>query len=139
MADRLDLRLPSTMEAPGSARQALDDLASDLAPGVLDDVRLLVSELVTNSVRHAGLGEQGWVELRATLRGGTLRVEVGDPGPGFLPEIPQPTMYQESGWGLYLVEQVASRWGVVDRAGGLVWFEIDDATVRSGRPSRSSR
>ena len=58
-----------------------------------------------------------------------MRFEVIDPGPGFRPNILRPTPYQESGWGLYLVEQVANRWGVVDDGSIHVWFEIDGAAA----------
>src|SRR5207253_1270255 len=54
-----------------------------------------------------------------------LRVEVTDRGPGFEPGSPLPSMYQDSGWGLYLVEQIADRWGVKQEEGTCVWFEVD--------------
>jgi anti-sigma regulatory factor (Ser/Thr protein kinase) len=127
MTRTIELRFPPTSEAPANARRALDELEPSVPREVLDDVRLLVSELVTNSVRHAELESSQWVELRAMVEGGTIRVEVVDSGPGFRPEISRPTIYQESGWGLYLVEQVAHRWGVVDDGTIRVWFEIDRA------------
>jgi hypothetical protein len=51
-------------------------------------------------------------------------VEVTDPGPGF-GEVRAPSIYRDSGWGLYLVEQVANRWGVDRSRWNTVWFEID--------------
>jgi anti-sigma regulatory factor (Ser/Thr protein kinase) len=129
MTRTIELRFPPTSEAPANARRALDELEPSLPLEVLEDVRLLVSELVTNSVRHAELEPTQWVELRAMVEGGTIRVEVVDSGPGFRPEISRPTIYQESGWGLYLVEQVAHRWGVVDDGTIRVWFEIDRASA----------
>ena len=123
---KLEVRLRPAMGAPGDARRALEDLARHVTPAVLDDIRLLVSELVTNSVRHASLSDQEWVKVLVDISGVTVRVEVIDPGPGFRPNVPRPTIYQESGWGLYLVEQVADRWGVVDDGTTHVWFEIDD-------------
>jgi anti-sigma regulatory factor (Ser/Thr protein kinase) len=124
----IELRLPPTRDAPASARRALDQLEHSLSPQILDDVRLLVSELVTNSVRHADLSPDQWVRLSVSIESGTVRVEVVDPGPGFRPQVSHPTIYQESGWGLYLVEQVANRWGVVDDGRIRVWFEIDRAS-----------
>jgi anti-sigma regulatory factor (Ser/Thr protein kinase) len=123
----LELRLPPNTEAPGAARRALDQLEAEVTPSVLDDIRLLVSELVTNSVRHADLAPDQWVGLLVTIEGETIRVEVVDPGPGFRPRVRHPTVYQDSGWGLYLVEQVANRWGVVDDGTIRVWFEMDQA------------
>jgi anti-sigma regulatory factor (Ser/Thr protein kinase) len=128
VSSRIETRLAPNKEAPANARRALDELAGKLPPHVLEDVRLLVSELVTNSVRHASLTPDQWVGLAVQIEGDTVRVEVIDPGPGFRPSIFRPTLYQESGWGLYLVEQVANRWGVVDDGTIHVWFEIDGAT-----------
>ena len=124
MTHTIELRLPPTKDAPASARRALDELKHAVSQEVLDDIRLLVSELVTNSVRHADLEPSQWVGLSVVVEGGIVRVEVVDPGPGFRPEISRPTVYQESGWGLYLVEQVAHRWGVIDDGTIRVWFEI---------------
>jgi anti-sigma regulatory factor (Ser/Thr protein kinase) len=120
----IDIRFPSDVNAPGAARRAMDDLAGRVGDPVFDDLRLLVSELVTNCVRHAGQGAAGWVDLAIRWNRTGVRVEVTDPGPGF-GEVRAPTIYQESGWGLYLVEQVANRWGVERARGNTVWFEID--------------
>ncbi|HEY7282677.1 MAG TPA: ATP-binding protein [Actinomycetota bacterium] len=120
----IDVRLSSDVNAPGEARRAMRQL-SDLVDGtVFEDIRLLVSELVTNGVRHTGQGPAGWVKLLIRWGPGIVRVEVTDPGPGF-GEVRSPSIYQESGWGLYLVEQVASRWGVDRTGANTVWFEID--------------
>ena len=121
----LDLRLPAGPQAPGEARHALDDLTGNMDEERLDEVRLLVSELVTNSVRHAGMGQQEWIGLRVEHSNRMLRVEVTDSGPGFEAGKPIPSMYQDSGWGLYLVEQIADRWGVKQEEGTCVWFELD--------------
>ena len=121
----LDLTLPAGPQAPGEARHALDGLTESLESARLDEVRLLVSELVTNSVRHAGLTRQEWIGLRVEVTRELLRVEVTDNGPGFEAGTPLPSMYQDSGWGLYLVEQIADRWGVTQEEGTCVWFELD--------------
>ena len=120
----IDVRLRSDVSAPGEARLALRELAERVADPVFEDIRLLVSELVTNGVRHTHQGPTGWVELMIRWNQRRVRVEVTDPGPGF-GEVRTPSIYQESGWGLYLVEQVASRWGVNRARGNTVWFEID--------------
>lgn len=121
----IDLRVGATAKAPGSARHALDELRGEVPDGVLEDVRLLVSELVTNSVRHAAGGEKSWIRVRVTVSARRVRVEVTDPGPGFEAEVSVPSIYQESGWGLFLVQQVAQRWGVDRGRETRVWFEID--------------
>jgi anti-sigma regulatory factor (Ser/Thr protein kinase) len=120
----IDVRLPSDVSAPGAARRAMGDLQELVDHPVYDDLLLLVSELVTNGVRHARQGPKGWVNLQVRWTHDVVRVEVTDPGQGF-GEVREPTIYQESGWGLFLVEQVSSRWGVDRSRGNTVWFELD--------------
>ena len=124
MTTDLDLRLRATPDAPRDARHALDRLATEVPKDTLDNVRLLVSELVTNCVRHAGIDPESWIELRVAPRGSVLRVEVRDPGEGFQPAPASLSLYSTSGWGLYLVQQIADRWGVMVENGTKVWFEI---------------
>ena len=127
MKTALELKLPATPEAPRDARHALDRLAGQLPDDVLENVRLLVSELVTNCIRHARLGREGWIELRVAPRNSVLRVEVKNPGEGFEPAPASLSLYSTSGWGLYLVQQIADRWGVTVENGTKVWFEIEAA------------
>jgi anti-sigma regulatory factor (Ser/Thr protein kinase) len=110
--------------AAGEARAALSVLDGRVDAGALDDVRLLVSELVTNSVRHAG-AERELVRLAVTTRGRTMRVEVSDGGNGFEPRERTAPKDQEGGWGLHLVDRLADRWGVQTGRRARVWFEID--------------
>ena len=91
----------------------------------MPDLQLLVSELVTNSVRHASLDPEQRIELRVRVGPGTVRVEVEDPGPGFTPTPRRPSDRRNEGWGLYLVERIADRWGVASGSPSIVWFEID--------------
>ncbi len=121
----IDLQLRPEPDSPAMARQALWRLAHQVPGPVLEDIRLLVSELVTNSVRHAGLGPDATIGLRVDVLPERIRVEESDPGPGFEPGGESPSIYQDSGWGLYLVEQVATRWGVELEDATRVWFEID--------------
>ena len=119
---RVERHLPVTPEAASAARHALDGLSDDQPDGRLRDVRLLVSELVTNAVRHANLASGDVIELVIEIADQTLRVEVHDPGGGFVPSAPSPDPTRPSGWGLYLV---ADRWGVDSADTTLVWFELD--------------
>ncbi len=112
-----------------AARNALEELRFRIGKDVLDDARLLVSELVTNAVRHAGLTQGDHVVVRVDLHPDRIRVEVADPGPGFDPD--DARAYADSreglpgGWGLRLVDEVADRWGVEpDDLGSRVWFEL---------------
>jgi integral membrane sensor domain MASE1/anti-sigma regulatory factor (Ser/Thr protein kinase) len=111
---------------PADARAALSPLAGALATQVYSDLRLLVSELVTNSVRHAQLQSGERIRLQIEVFDRVVRVEVSDPGEGFGPSIREPVAGVPGGWGLFLTEQLADRWGV-DRDGGwtTVWLERD--------------
>lgn len=116
------------VDAATRARRALDELEASIPEPVLQDLELLVSEVVTNAVRHAGASRGDLIDLSVDVDRGRVRVEVADPGPGFEPVPATPTMFQESGWGLYLVGQLSDRWGVEverDPQGTVVWFEID--------------
>jgi anti-sigma regulatory factor (Ser/Thr protein kinase) len=117
--------LPRGLDSAAVARQALDGLDGRLPEDQLGDVRLLVSELVTNAVRHADMGDQDAIRLTVDVTGAAVRVEVSDPGSGFEPEPPPTDPARSSGWGLFLVETLADRWGVERGSGTRVWFELD--------------
>ena len=118
----IDVELPSTPSAPARARGALDRMEGRISPERMRDVRLLVSELVTNAVRHAG-GEA--VRLVVALTGKRLRIEVHDPGSGFELKPPPDDPLRASGWGLVLVDELADRWGIDHHPRTRVWFEMD--------------
>jgi anti-sigma regulatory factor (Ser/Thr protein kinase) len=112
--------------AAAQARRALEGLGDLLPPDKLEDVRLLVSELVTNSVVHAGLASDEAITVTVTVQGRLARGEVRDRGPGFEPpQEPAPKPDLAGGWGLYIVNSVADRWGVANTGSKCVWFEID--------------
>lgn len=117
---------PRDPRAPAAARQAVDDLGLPAHTRAVSDARLLISELVTNSVQH-GAGESVTVMIDGDLPG-VLRCEVIDDGGGFVPRGRENRVM--GGWGLDLVEQIARSWGV--REGSThVWFElITDAGAR---------
>jgi anti-sigma regulatory factor (Ser/Thr protein kinase) len=120
----LELRLAGGRESPARARTALEGLNGGLR-GLREPVRLLVSELVTNAVKHGGSGERGMVELRLDCAPECVRVEVRDEGPGFGPRTRPRIDPLQDGFGLTLVDQLADRWGVEVERGARVWFEID--------------
>ena len=108
--------------APARARELLDRARAEVDEEVLDDARLLLSELVANAVEH--VREEGDIEVRILVVDGVLRVEVLDPGPGFTRTPRAPGASNESGWGLHFIDLVATRWAV-DRDGrARVWFEL---------------
>ena len=119
------ISLPGRPDAVPRARQAIRKLEPGLERALFANLRLLVSELVTNSVRHAHAAATASLELRATVFTDHVRVEVGDHGHGFDPSEQVPNRDTATGWGLYLVDQLADRWGVANTHGTNVWFEID--------------
>ena len=122
---RLHLQLRPGPEAAGEGRHALDRLEGSLDPGQLSELRLLVTELLTNSVRH-GVDDRGRIELDVEIFANAVRAVVTDTGPGFEPD-PDPTPHPDrpGGWGLCLVNSLADRWGVKRNGNTAVWFEMD--------------
>ena len=118
--------LTEGIAAGAAARRAVIEGNGGLPIPVRDDVLLLVSELVTNAVRHAGVGPDRPVrlELRPGLR--RVRVAVADEGPGFTWHRTASAGPKESGgWGLFFVDRIADCWGVeCTTSGSRVWFEI---------------
>ncbi|MDH4113368.1 MAG: ATP-binding protein [Actinomycetota bacterium] len=125
------IELAATPDTVGVARAQIDRLAGALSDQTMEDARLLVSELVTNSLRHASLSPDQTIGLSFTLLDRSLRVEVRDPGPGFSPAIRGTRSTDDAGWGLFLVARLANRWGVHHDGGNSVWFELDEATMEA--------
>lgn len=134
----IKLQVPAVPEAVPEARRALATLEPEIWGESLENVRLLVSELMTNSVRHSGAGQDDLIELRVFTDQGSVRVEVRDLGPGFEPPETVPSIYQDSGWGLYLVRQIADRWGILREGATCVWFEIDAPESQSSQGNPAS-
>jgi anti-sigma regulatory factor (Ser/Thr protein kinase) len=113
-------------EAASQARAVVNaELGRAVSTKVLEDATLLVSELVTNAVRHAPRAGSPEIELRLKLDPERVRVVVSDPGAGFVAGPRLPTASESTGWGLYLVDRIADRWGVISKNRSEVWFEID--------------
>ena len=118
------LELPAEPHSAKVARDAVAGLDGHLGD-VFGDVVLVISELVTNSVRHAGLDASEPVQLSVGMEGETVRVAVRDPGPGFKPPPAPSDPGHVGGWGLVLVDQLAQRWGVDhDGDANVVWCEL---------------
>ena len=103
------------------ARRALEGMEEELGEALHETVVLLVSELVTNSVRHSGCGDK-MIELHIMVTPESVRLRVTDEGNGFRPA---GRTGEDSGWGLFMVEELADRWGAEARGGASVWFEVD--------------
>ena len=118
------LELPAEPHSAKVARDAVAGLDGHLGR-VYGDVVLLISELVTNSVRHAGLDATQPLQLSVGTEDDVVRVAVRDPGPGFRPPKAPTDPAHVGGWGLVLVDQLAERWGVEhDGEANVVWCEL---------------
>jgi anti-sigma regulatory factor (Ser/Thr protein kinase) len=111
--------------APWTARRIVDRLDGEIPAAIREDARLLVSELVANSVLHARVGPDDSLTLVLSVSQTRLRVELHEPDHGFEPSFPAPRGASGSASGLLIVERVADRWGVTRDARTCVWFEID--------------
>jgi anti-sigma regulatory factor (Ser/Thr protein kinase) len=112
--------------APADARDELRNrLGAKLDPEVIEIAELLLSELVTNCVIHGAAAEPGArIEVAASVFPQVLWVEVSDGGPAFEHEPRMPSPHADSGRGLYLVQQLATRWGINQGGPTRVWFEL---------------
>jgi anti-sigma regulatory factor (Ser/Thr protein kinase) len=119
MRTLLELELPREPACGGIARRAIEERAQgELPPEMLDDLKLLVTELVDNAYVH-GEGRM-WLKLEHGDR--RLRVEVVDEGEGASVQVrPSPT--PSGGYGLRIVEQLAERWGAHEGTTH-VWAEL---------------
>ena len=89
-----------------------------------DDVRVIVSELATNAVRHASSG----FRLTIDQVGSVLRIVCSDHGPGSPEPGADRAISGRGGFGLHLVDALAERWGVEGGPGEkCVWAELDEA------------
>jgi anti-sigma regulatory factor (Ser/Thr protein kinase) len=113
-------------ESAPRARRALAPLESLMSWPTFADLRLLVSELIANSVEHSGAGRDQLIGLEVHATDERVRVEVSDPGPGFdLPRQPSSRPWEaEYGRGLLIVDSLAQSWGVSQGDRSTVWFEL---------------
>ena len=118
----VEVDLACDPDSAAEARRTLGEFAGELSPDRLEDARLLVSELVTNAVRHAGLGDDQAIHGNAG-QGPPAVSRV--PGRGFDLTEPEPDPGRPSGWGLYLVSELSDRWGIDRSRDTRVWFELD--------------
>jgi anti-sigma regulatory factor (Ser/Thr protein kinase) len=122
---RIELDLERTVHAPGLARAAVARRCEqlDLDASLSQSLILLVSEVVSNAVRHSAADPATSIRLVASFGAETIRVTVTDAGDGFTPR-PRDPARSHDGYGLYLLEKVATRWGVDSRGDTKVWFEL---------------
>jgi anti-sigma regulatory factor (Ser/Thr protein kinase) len=124
----MELFLDPTPPAAGSARRALHS-AAIVGAAAEPDALLLVSELVTNSIVHAGHSGGDAIRVRAASHGSTTRVEVCDRARGGARPALQsdPPPMDTGGRGLMLVDALSDRWGMdTCERGTCVWFELGE-------------
>jgi anti-sigma regulatory factor (Ser/Thr protein kinase) len=124
-SSQLQLTLERTVQAPAKARAAVARRCEqlELDASLTQSLILLVSEVVSNAVRHSSGDPAAPIELSASFGERTIRVAVTDPGQGFTPR-PRDPARTHDGYGLYLLEKVSSRWGVESEGDTEVWFEL---------------
>lgn len=121
----LNLMLTDETGAAAAARRALREDSKELPATLRDDVLLLVTELVSNAVLHAGAGPEHPLHVQLLRGPRWLVVTVADEGPGFSRHPTLERHNESGGLGLFLVDQIADRWGVESTAvGARVWFEM---------------
>jgi len=118
-----EMTIPLSIRAPGQARTELETTyAETMERPLLDDIKLMASELVTNAVQHSQCPDGAPLLLRATVIDGVLRVAVGDGGSTTDRVEPRATKPPS---GLGVVRLLSDRWSSNRDGGFTVWFEID--------------
>jgi anti-sigma regulatory factor (Ser/Thr protein kinase) len=118
---------PEPASVPEARRLACEHAAAYLEPQQYKSFELVVTEVVSNAVRHGGQpGEQ--IRLTVTPKDGYMCVQVTDSGPGLVPRPGALEVGDDGGFGLFIVEQLTRRWGVTREDNRTrVWFELDFA------------
>jgi serine/threonine-protein kinase RsbW len=116
------LRIPARPEYIALARLALSGLAdiADLPDELLADLKLALTEAVSNSVRHAYAGDGGFVSITYELSRDLLAIEVVDDGAGFDPERPpalEGEELTEGGLGIAIIRTIADEFALNSRPG----------------------
>ena len=130
------LQLPCLTKSASVARSfARDVLHVSGLDGLVDDCQLLVSELVTNVVLHAGTE----IDLRCFTYSDAVRFEVRD-GSSVLPGIRHYDISAATGRGISLVDAISTRWGAnPEPHGKVVWFQIGETQVSPPQPATPVR
>ena len=121
MSTILRVDIPRDRRAAAAGRSAIASLTGQVDESMVPDAKLLVSELITNSVKY---GSGGPVTLEVTADDPhSMRIEVIDQGAGFVPVARSRAPTDVGGWGLHMVETLSDRWGVHEGSTH-VWFEL---------------
>ena len=129
----VEVTLGHDPRAPSVAREVVvRSLGARVAPGVLDEAQLVMSELVTNSVRHSGAPDGDEIVVRVRTWPDGCRLEVEDTGHEGRIAPTEPDLDRGSGMGLNLVQALSERWGLVRATEGptRVWAQLECAATR---------
>ncbi len=118
------LSVPADPSSLVIVRQAVHSLGGPCGQEVTDRLAMILSELVTNAIRHAGVRRDAKLEVVVETGDGDICGRVVDPGPGFDPEGLPDRPLHEGGFGLRIVDKLATRWGVSRNGRTEVWFEL---------------
>lgn len=123
----MEHRLPYAPTAPGMARKLAADFVSELLPDARSgELVLMVSELVTNAVRHGKPEADGQIGLRLQDDDEVIRIAVVDGAPGFaFDHLALDWRDGRRHYGLAAVDKLADRWGLSLDGQKAVWFEVD--------------
>ena len=121
------LLLPLAAASVGVARRRLvsDLIAAGVCDSAVCDVALVISELLSNALRHAVPLPGSKIRVAWRIDPGSVQVSVGDGGGPTVPELGEPTQAATGGRGLRIVEKLSSRWGTsTGEEGTTVWAEV---------------
>ena len=121
------LQLPFTASSVGVARRHLvsDLIEAGVCASAVTDAALVISELLSNALRHAGPLPGSAIRVAWELEDGSVRVSVSDGGGPTRPELGQPTLTTTGGRGLRIVARLSRCWGTLgDDKGTTVWAEV---------------
>jgi anti-sigma B factor antagonist len=121
------LLLPFTASSVGVARRHLvsDLIAADVCASAVTDAALVLSELLSNALRHGGPLPGSGIRVAWDLDADSVRVSVSDGGGATRPELGEPTATTTGGRGLRIVARLSRRWGTLcDDEGTTVWAEV---------------
>jgi anti-sigma regulatory factor (Ser/Thr protein kinase) len=133
----LALRMRRQKETCPGARAAIRawSVGLELPKEVDETLLLLVSELVANALEHSSAGADAPIDIAVAVEDEVLRASVTDGGRGFETCVREPVGYQR-GYGLFLVDQTTTRWGVRQDGGTCVWFELELSPADGQLPDR---
>jgi anti-sigma regulatory factor (Ser/Thr protein kinase) len=133
----ISMRIHGGSSAPLRARRSvLSQLAGQLGEAGAAELALIISELVTNSVRHANVGAHETLTVECATLPDRMRVTVTDPGSRLEPRLRSPDHLASGGYGLRVVESLSSAWGVTRGPAGAtsVWCELPFGTPPRHQP-----